>query len=500
MGVVIRRDRWGGMAIADLGMLDDAAYEAQSFLDDDTGYDLDPVETVSIDGHAAKLYSISDRADMDIGYPVEAVTRVDGDTVVLWGFYSDAADKDEFLSVFREMVATFRRSIARSSSTSSAASGTVLSTLSEVLAGAGDLSIPFKAGVPRGSWYDLSVLTQAGIRSILSYDERIPPDSLAWPYATTPDGLLFIRTSEDGGFRMFDRQGNDVSGDYPGYKNKEFSVTEAYNLDANRIVYGVHDADTHGRPEVIAGIHILDTRDGSEKVFPMSKLGLGRLQGLQPVCLSADGASMYIRLQGWEGFSYETVWKLSLADFVAVKIFGEEDKIVGYHCSDRRDMIFGVRSDVDRNVGMGGAPNPPSSIVLFDGKSGSLRTIVSYEDKLVKAATLTPDGSSVIFSLATASQKPVQEYDSAFYQDDTHVELVRMNPDGGAPDSLGEFKEILGMSADGRLLVVTLPHGDGREPYVLNTDSKRLARITDDGGVQIITCNYGQGFDCHYPR
>jgi len=279
MGVVIRRDRWGGMAIADLGMFDDAAYEAQSFLDDDTGYDLDPVETVSIDGHAAKLYSISDRADMDIGYPVEAVTRVDGDTVVLWGFYSDAADKDEFLSVFREMVATFRRSIARSSSTSSAASGTVLSTLSEVLAGAGDLSIPFKAGVPRGSWYDLSVLTQAGIRSILSYDERIPPDSLAWPYATTPDGLLFIRTSEDGGFRMFDRQGNDVSGDYPGYKNKEFSVTEAYNLDANRIVYGVHDADTHGRPEVIAGTHILHTAHGTGKIFPIFKVLFGGFSG-----------------------------------------------------------------------------------------------------------------------------------------------------------------------------------------------------------------------------
>lgn len=107
MGVTIRKGT-SGVAIIDLGDIDDDTFSKEPFLMF-ADYDYDPVLTFSVDGQQEKLYVLSDREDMEIGYPVEVVSRKGKHTVMLDGFYREQTDKDDFIPVFRQIARTFRR-------------------------------------------------------------------------------------------------------------------------------------------------------------------------------------------------------------------------------------------------------------------------------------------------------------------------------------------------------------------------------------------------------
>jgi len=100
-GVTIKEwDRWG------VAILDITGNDGQYLRD--SGYKLDPPQSIVIDDSPVKVYVLSNRDDMEMGYPVAVVTTKDASRFILWGFYRKSEDKDAFLPVFKEVVSTFK--------------------------------------------------------------------------------------------------------------------------------------------------------------------------------------------------------------------------------------------------------------------------------------------------------------------------------------------------------------------------------------------------------
>lgn len=108
MGITLKQGNKWGVAVIDMGSVDDATFAEEPLLMFQD-YTYDPIQTVMVDGHEEKVYVLSNRDDMEIGYPVEVVSRKRDNTVLLEGFYAHTEDKDAFIPVFKQVVATFKR-------------------------------------------------------------------------------------------------------------------------------------------------------------------------------------------------------------------------------------------------------------------------------------------------------------------------------------------------------------------------------------------------------
>ncbi len=399
---------------------------------------------------------------------------------------------------------------------SSAASGTTssesfsLSLLAfgdnGILGTADEVAVPFLTSSGSGDLYDVNILTKNGMRTIVHYNENLADGSNAQAYVMAPESLIYIAGIGKDGFSVYDFDGNNHTNAYGWLKNKPFSVAKLYRIGDSQIAYGVHAADvgqgTGSMRKDVAGIYLRRISDGSEKAFPMSKVGLEGLDGLQPLCLSADGKSLYVRHELWEGFSYGSVWKLRLSDLKAEPIFVDKDKIYSYHCSDRHDLILGVRTEKNEAFGMGAAAWPPTSLVLFDGAKGTSKTLIEFKDKLIDSAFITPDGHAIVYAVIAAAEKLKSDYNYPFEGTGAIRELFMMSIDGSGNRSIGHFDTIAGMSHDGTVIVVGKqagePYADSKAYSILNTQDGRVAPLTDDGFSEVIACSYGQGFDCNY--
>ena len=364
------------------------------------------------------------------------------------------------------------------------------------------LSIPFTVGSSDGM-YDVNVLTGDGVRHVVSYDERLPEGNLAQAYVMSPDGTIYLAGIGAEGFSVYDTAGVERTGEYGWLKDKPFGITDMYRLDDRLVAYGIHGADAGTGGYRVAGIHVRDTRDGTERVLPMAQVGLDRLEGLQPLCLSADGASLYVRYQGWEGFTYSSVWRLRLADMRIENVITRDDKIVDYHCSDRRDFLVGVRAEGTTDGAVYQEASPPSQLVLFDLATGSRSTLFSSDHALVGDAFFTPDAKRIVFSVTTPAASH-DEYESPYSASGAVREYFSVAPDGTDRRSLGTFEVLAGMSYDGSTLIVGTrvprPYADSMVYSALDAATGELEPLTDDGYGDPIRCNYGQGFDCWYPR
>jgi|GEM_PF-5584429 len=425
-------------------------------------------------------------------------------TVVLFTACASQTDDSVVGQSSRSSTQSSRSSSLQSSAVSSGRSFSLSPLVFDekgILGNTNALSVPYTVGSQEGA-IEVKALSQSGIRNIANYKESLSDGSLAQTYATSPEKLLFIAGIGKDGYSVYDTEGNNKTDANMLFKDKNFSITEYYRIDEDRYAYGVHAADVMTESGGTAGMFIHRISDGSEKVVPMSRMGLGDFEGIQPLCLSADGQSLYVRYQGWEGFTYSSVWNIRLSDLRVREVFMPKDKIYTYHCSDRNDLILGIRTEVNDAMGMGGGPWPPSSLVLFNEATGSSQTIARFKDKLVEKAVITPDGRSIIYALVTPAPKMQSDYEDPFYHPDAVTELFMMALDGSNVRSIGIFDSMAGMSRDGDIVIVgeivDHPYSGSEKFYVVNTTDGRIAELTTDGYAQMVECNYGQGFDCHY--
>ncbi len=403
-------------------------------------------------------------------------------------------------------VASSIASVAASSVSSDSASPLIFGATG-VLAGADTIRVPFSHRTDTGD-IDLRVLANDGIRTITQFNENLADGSVAWPYLTSPESLLYIAGIGKAGYGVYDLEGNDRTAEHAVLKDKKFSVTGYYRIDEKQYAYGLHAADVMteaGDTDVGNRAGIFIHRDGEEKEshFPISRVGLGELTGLQPLCLSADGEWLYVRYQGWEGFEYMSAWKLRISDLHYESVFAKNDKIVSYHCSDRRDMIVGVRAEVNENFGWGGAAWMPMSLVLFNGADGTEKSLLDVNDALIESAVMTPDAKHIVYRLVYPAKDEKGEYmDPYGGEPGATWEIFMMSIDGTNNRSVGNFESVDGMSRDGKVLVVgksvNTPYADSKQYFLLNTDTGGVAALSNDGYSKVISCNYGQGFDCLY--
>ena len=367
------------------------------------------------------------------------------------------------------------------------------------------LKVPLTVRSKTGGMIDLNILTKNKIVHIVTYNEQLSDGRNAWANIISPENLLYISGIGKNGFSMYDMDGNDRSDGHSFFKNEPFTVSDFYRINENDYAYGIHSVNTGSGDgkKPIAGIYLHNISNGTERVFPMEKVGLKSLEGIQPLCMSSDNASLYLRYEGWEGFSYSAIWKLRLSDMHAEKVFDMNDKIYTYHCGNHHDLILGVRTEVNDALGMGGDAWPPTSLVLFNGANGTSKTLLTFKDQLIKSAFLTPDGRNIVYVLGTqAPYSHSPNNNNPFTEADADSELFMMSVDGSGNHSIGHFHTIAGMSRDGKIVIAGDPAGkpfsDGVRYTVLNTENNQSAVLTNDGYAQILQCNYGQGFDCEY--
>lgn len=357
-----------------------------------------------------------------------------------------------------------------------------------------ELSFPYLQHGTGGMAF-LKILTKDGIVEVKNYQEDIP-EGMQYTEMLTTEGMFFVTKPSENTFFVRDRQGKDRTTEFTFLKGKPFIVSNYLRIDDDRYAYGMHAAD--GSETDPAGLYIKRISDSVQKHLPMSAFGLdGKLEGVSPVCLSADGTSLAVRHVGWEGFMFSGVWRVNLSDRSVHKVIdGEIDSIASFSCLDRSNKIIAIKTGYTPSAGMGGDSWPPSSLILIDWMTGEKKVLLEEKDTLIRDAAITPDGKKVVYTLVSAAPSMQSGYDERFYDDDATTEVVMMNIDGSGKKVLGQFQQFIGMSHDGTVIIAK-----AKDTYlhVINTVNGRMAVIPDvETGAYDISCGWARGFACHY--
>jgi hypothetical protein len=212
-----------------------------------------------------------------------------------------------------------------------------------------------------------------------------------------------------------------------------------------------------------------------------------------------------VRYVPWEGFSYDRLWKVDLADGKITPVITESDKTLGYHCLDSTRFIVRATAENDPSIGMGGMATAPSSIVLDSfSDTTTHRTLVSSDDTLVHDPVITPDEMNIFYIETTAKPHPEFEGDPMFFGSGAISHVHVMDKDGENNRDLGEYGRIMGISPEGNVLIVQREQYDDYPPnqhfFVIDVPTGKATPLPfpKDARMQVLQCPYGMGFNCMY--